>query len=89
MEINCNPYGQESIDMFDDKNKSTRSIFKRILLNDQGKLIARKQKNNYDVQVVYKDFLKHRTNSVKDSLKTSSQLSCLTVSRIDEWKGTD
>ena len=64
------------------------SVFKRTLLTDQGKEIVRKDENNYDTQAVYKDLLNYHTNSVKASLNTSSQLSYLIISRIDEWKGT-
>ena len=89
LDINYNPHHQENINLFDEQKKFACSVFERTILTDQGRHIVRHNENYYDAQVVHKDFLKNRTKSVKYSSTTSSQLSCLTIARIDECEGAD
>ena len=59
------------------------------MLNEQVKSIVRSHDTEYDAQEVYKDFLNYHTNYVKASLVISSQISYITIARIDLLEGSD
>ena len=84
MDVNCNPSNQDEINLFDEQKTFVHSIFKLTFLTDEVKPIVRFHETDYDCQAVYKDLINYYTNLAKDSLTASSQLSYLTISRIEE-----
>ena len=68
---------EDSIELIEDQKNLMCSVFEQSFLDDKGKSVARKHSNYYDAQEAHKGLLNYHTNSVKDSLTTSSQLNYL------------
>ena len=54
MDVHCNSYYQEDIDMIDEQKKLMCSVFERSLLTYQGKSIARSHETDCNAQEVKK-----------------------------------
>ena len=84
LDMCCMARNEDIIEFINNQIKLMHSFFERLLLIDQEKEIFR----HYETYHYVKEYKCH-TNYIKASLDNLSQLSCLTITIIDEWKGAD